>query len=73
MESDEARAKVELANARYLQAREEADQAAADLVAACAEAARSGHSIEDLAGETGFTAAELRRRIRELGTVPEAG
>ncbi|MFC9973514.1 hypothetical protein ACFVH6_21730 [Spirillospora sp. NPDC127200] len=73
MDADEARAKVDLANTRYLKAKAEADQAANDLFDAYANAARAGHTADSLAQDTAFTAAYIRKQLRARGVEPRKG
>lgn len=61
---------VELANARFVELKAQLDDAQKDLFAACAEAVRVGSTPERLAEKSAFTAAYIRRKIRDRGVAP---
>ncbi|GAA1598738.1 hypothetical protein GCM10009678_94640 [Actinomadura kijaniata] len=60
-------AELALAVARYKDALEQKEAARAALFDAAAAAVRAGRTPEELAAETPFSAADIRRQVRERG------
>ena len=73
MNPEEADARVELAETRYLKAKEEADSRLEDLFNAYVEAAKAGRTADQLAKPETFTAGYIRRKLRERGVEPRKG
>ncbi|MFB4319336.1 hypothetical protein [Actinomadura sp. 21ATH] len=63
-------AEFALAVTRYEEALKQEEDAKAALFAAAAAAVRAGSSPEDLAAKAPFSAAYIRRQVRELGVEP---
>ena len=70
MGPEEAGAKVKLATTRYRDLAEQLEAAREDLLNAYADAAREGVAPEELAHGSPFTAADIRRELRERGVGP---
>ncbi|MFG2003353.1 hypothetical protein ACGFNU_29760 [Spirillospora sp. NPDC048911] len=66
-DTSRADAEFKLAATRYQDARRQEEDARVALFDAAAEAVRSGTSVEELAAETPFSAAELRRQLHDRG------
>ncbi|MBT2208716.1 MULTISPECIES: hypothetical protein [Actinomadura] len=73
MTPEEADARVELAETRYLQAKEEADTRLNDLFSAYVDAANAGRTADQLAKPETFTAGYIRKKLRERGVERRKG
>ncbi|MBD2900072.1 hypothetical protein ABT299_30105 [Spirillospora sp. NPDC000708] len=73
MNPEEADARVELAETRYLKAKKEADALLEDLFTAYVDAANAGRTADQLAKPETFTAGYIRRKLRERGVEPRKG
>ncbi|MDL4814226.1 hypothetical protein [Actinomadura opuntiae] len=67
MNPEEADAKVELAETRYLKAKKEVDALLEDLFSAYADAANAGRTADQLAKPETFTADYIQKKLSERG------
>lgn len=67
MNPEEADARVELAETRYLKAKKEVDALLEDLFGAYADATAAGRTADQLAKPETFTADYIRKKLRERG------